>query len=503
MALGTFAPQPAWVGLDNDGNPISGGLVYTYLSGTTTPATTYTDVALTTANPNPVVLDSAGRATIILSPGASYKFILKDAADVTVWSRDGISAVPASSSNLDISGVAGEALTAGQTVYLSDGSGSLTAGSWYRTNALLSYASTTGPVGFATAAMASGATGTIRQGGIITALSALTIGTTYWLSSVTPGAITATAPTNHRRKVGIADTTTSIVLQIDPNVPDVDVSRCQGRLTLTSGTPVTTSDVTAATTIYFCPSDGNQVAVFDGTWWTIRTFTELSVAIPSAASQAYDVFLADIAGTLTLEVLAWTSDTARATAYTTQDGVKVKAGATTRRLLGSFRTTAVAGQTEDSRAKRLVANATKATRARRALRRIANTTNYEYHNPGTYRQAGNDPLHQVEVMVSVPEVVVDVRVSTDVSQSIIANITMVHVGEDSITVPDPDSFAGQFQTQTTNQSAVVSASLVKAPAVGYHKYVWLEYSDNAGATTWTTATGVRLQQNGMNGTIDA
>lgn len=42
-------------------------------------------------------------------------------------------------------------------------------------------------------------------------------------------------------------------------------SICQGRLTLTSGTPVTTSDVTAATTIYFTPYKGNRIALCGGT----------------------------------------------------------------------------------------------------------------------------------------------------------------------------------------------------------------------------------------------
>lgn len=501
MASGTYAPQPAWVGLDNDGNPISGALLYTYLAGTSTPATTYTDVGLTTANPNPVVLDSAGRATIILSPGASYKFILKTAAGVTVWSRDNISAVPASSSNLEVTGTAGEALTAGQTVYLSDGSNSLTAGSWYRTQATASYSSTIGPVGFATAAIANGAAGTIRLAGQMTALSSLVVGTTYWLSA-TAGAITATAPTNHRRKVGVADTTSSLILNVDPNVPDIDVSTCQGRVTLTSGTAYTTSDVTAATTIYFCPDQGNRVALFDGTWWSLRTFTELSIAIPNVANQAYDVWLYDNVGTLTLELLAWTSDTVRATDYTLQDGVKLKTGALTRRLLASVRTTSVAGQTEDSKTKRLVASAM--PRRRKALFKQANTTGYADPVPGTYHQAGNDATHQLEVMVCVPEVVVEVRVTADVYSNTAATVVMVHVGEDSTSTPATESVAGQYQQQVASTGGQITASLVKAPAVGYHKYVWLEFTDNSGSTTWNTvAGGTRAPKNGLSGWIDA
>jgi len=70
----------------------------------------------------------------------------------------------------------------------------------------------------------------------------------------------------------------------------------------------------------------------------------------------YDVFLYDNAGTLTLELsAAWTSDTARADALTTQDGVYVKSGATTRRHLGTIRASG-ANITEESTSKRFVVN---------------------------------------------------------------------------------------------------------------------------------------------------
>src|SRR5665213_2163919 len=40
-------------------------------------------------------------------------------------------------------------------------------------------------------------------------------------------------------------------------------SICDGRLTLTSGVPVTTADVASATTVYFTPYKGNKIALFD------------------------------------------------------------------------------------------------------------------------------------------------------------------------------------------------------------------------------------------------
>jgi hypothetical protein len=91
---GTIAPSPWFTGLDDNGNPLSGGLLYTYAAGTTTPATTYSDSTLATPNANPIVLDSAGRATIFLD-ATSYKFLLKTSAGVTVRTADNIQSVAA------------------------------------------------------------------------------------------------------------------------------------------------------------------------------------------------------------------------------------------------------------------------------------------------------------------------------------------------------------------------------------------------------------------------
>jgi hypothetical protein len=80
---------------DNSGNPLAGGLIYTYAAGTTTPAATYTSNTGLTANSNPIVLDSAGRATseIWLTEGASYKFVLQTALATTLGTYDNVPGV--------------------------------------------------------------------------------------------------------------------------------------------------------------------------------------------------------------------------------------------------------------------------------------------------------------------------------------------------------------------------------------------------------------------------
>ena len=80
---------------DANGAPLTGGLLYTYASGTSTPATTYTTRAGTTNNTNPIVLDAAGRtpAEIWLDGGVLYKFVLKSSTYVQIGSYDSIPAV--------------------------------------------------------------------------------------------------------------------------------------------------------------------------------------------------------------------------------------------------------------------------------------------------------------------------------------------------------------------------------------------------------------------------
>jgi hypothetical protein len=95
-----------------------------------------------------------------------------------------------------------------------------------------------------------------------------------------------------------------------------------GRLTLTSGVPITTSDVLAATTIFYTPLNHNQVPLYDGTVWTLTTITELSQALsdntksPAAVvhDNNYDLFIWNDLGTIRLSRgPPWASRTDRGT----------------------------------------------------------------------------------------------------------------------------------------------------------------------------------------------
>jgi hypothetical protein len=84
-----------WQFSDNNGVPLSGGLLYTYAAGTSAPQATYTSASGVTANTNPVVLDAAGRVVgeIWLDQGQAYKFLLNTSAGVTIGTYDNVPGV--------------------------------------------------------------------------------------------------------------------------------------------------------------------------------------------------------------------------------------------------------------------------------------------------------------------------------------------------------------------------------------------------------------------------
>jgi hypothetical protein len=75
--------------VNDDNTPLVGGLLYTYVSTTTTPKATYVDAGLVTPNTNPVVLDARGEANVWLGTGP-YTMTLKRSDGTTVWSQDGV-----------------------------------------------------------------------------------------------------------------------------------------------------------------------------------------------------------------------------------------------------------------------------------------------------------------------------------------------------------------------------------------------------------------------------
>lgn len=102
----------------------------------------------------------------------------------------------------------------------------------------------------------------------------------------------------------------------------------QGRLTLTSGTPILAGNVAAAGTVYYTPYIGQWCPIYNGTVWQQVSFAETNLALDSnaadtgyqASGNLYDIFAVLNGGVFTIGTgPAWSSTTARGTgAGTTQ-----------------------------------------------------------------------------------------------------------------------------------------------------------------------------------------
>ena len=106
--------------LDNAGNVLTGGKIFTYAAGTTTNQATYVDSTGTTFHPNPIILDASGRVPsggeIWLTDGLLYKFVLETSTGVLIATYDNIAGINSNFVNFTNQQEI-QTATAGQTVF--------------------------------------------------------------------------------------------------------------------------------------------------------------------------------------------------------------------------------------------------------------------------------------------------------------------------------------------------------------------------------------------------
>jgi hypothetical protein len=277
------------------------------------------------------------------------------------------------------------------------------------------------------------------------------------------------------------------------------VDRQGFRLTLTSGVPVTTSDVTSGSTLYACPYKGNEIALYSSSVWAVYESAQFSIALSGLTSgRPYDVFCYVSGSTPTLEVLAWASDTTRATALTYQDGVLVKSGDATRRYLGTFYTTS-ATTTADSEANRYLWNYYH--RVRRSTKVFEATNSWTYSTT-TWRQANANTANQLNFVVGVAEDTVTARVAALVTNSTATERAVITaIGVDSVGSP-VGSLPGQMGVTSVSATSLIS-HYSGVPGIGRHYLSWLEYGGGTDTQTWYGDNGGALQQTGILGEVFA
>lgn len=265
---------------------------------------------------------------------------------------------------------------------------------------------------------------------------------------------------------------------------------CQGRLTLTTNVPVTTTDVTGATNVYFTPCVGNKVALYTGSTWAKFTFTQLTLALGTLTSaRPYDVFLDHNSGTPQLVSLAWTNDTTRATALAYQDGVLVKSGTATQRYLGTFYTTSTT-TTEDSVANRYLWNYY--NRVDRPMLKQDATASWSY-STAAFRQANNSTANRLNFVIGVSEDAVTAQSFSYVqSSTTTARTVITAVGLDS-TSGFATGALGGYNTVSSALVQTISCNYRGLVSAGRHYLAWLEYGAGTDTQTWygsASATGI-------------
>jgi hypothetical protein len=281
--------------------------------------------------------------------------------------------------------------------------------------------------------------------------------------------------------VYVNDGTTSQWVEVsNPSVGAASI-QSNGRLTLESGVPVSSTDQTAKTTVYYTPYNGNFLSLYNGTSWNAYSFAELSLALGTLTSgKNYDVFAYVSGSTVTLELsAAWTSDTARADAISLLNGVYIKTSNNTRRYLGTFRTTATT-TTEDSLTKRFLWSMHNQTQ--RPTQRFETTTSWTYQAIA-FRYANNSSLNRVECVFGLSSLI-DLKVAAYFSSGASpVQGSIVSIGEDSATAASANCSI-QTGATITGSYSTTAAFLTMTPTAGYHYYSWLESAFTANPTTF-------------------
>ena len=187
-------------------------------------------------------------------------------------------------------------------------------------------------------------------------------------------------------------------------------SIAQGRLTLETGDPTPSSDITAATTLHYTPFNGDLVSLWNSaeSRWDVHQFPELDLSLSGlAANTNFDIFADIVDGEPALtgdSAVAWANSGAgtsvRASAISQRNGIWVETSSD-RRYLGTIRTTGVAGQCEDSQEKRFVFNAQNRIR-RRMFKKYTGSHTY---TSATLRYLANSSANNISFVCGLESLI--------------------------------------------------------------------------------------------------
>jgi hypothetical protein len=274
-------------------------------------------------------------------------------------------------------------------------------------------------------------------------------------------------------------------------------AKCDGRLTLTTGDPVPYADVVSSSNLRFTPYMGNRIAISDGTRPLMYEFSEVTLALSGmTADLMHDVFIYDNAGTLTLEWVAWTNNTTRATALADHFGNKYKTGSLNKRYLGSFYSISTT-QTADSAVRRVLCNLY--NQVPRPVYIADLTNSFTATASGAYEKWNGTNTARVQFIdIGVdPHAIVDFVFTASGSNSAGAGIG-VGIGLDSETV---NSARGRSTGTSTNADTLIANMRMMVSSAGFHYAQMLQFGSASGTTTFFGDANTTFIESAMEGFI--
>ncbi len=268
-------------------------------------------------------------------------------------------------------------------------------------------------------------------------------------------------------------------------------------LTATITAPLCAMGVVSSA-IYLTLHKGDRLSLYDGSAWQSVSSPEVSISPTGLTAGAlYDVFAYNNAGTVTLEMsAAWASAISRTDAITTQNGVYVKSGATTRRLLGTVQATS---STTFERSARTVDLVNIDNQLPFSVWRFESAPSWTY-TTASWRQANANTANQITVISPLGKNRIDLRCHSRSSPNNVGTVISVGIGYDATNACACGAAIGRTYIASTTATPIIVSEVKHTATIGRHIYTWLEWSTALGTTTWYGANGVN-PENGRAGLI--
>ena len=254
-------------------------------------------------------------------------------------------------------------------------------------------------------------------------------------------------------------------------------SVADGRLTLLSGEPVPSQDLSGAATLYYTAYSGNQLSLCELNGgvrvWSSYSFTELSLSLASILKNTnYDVYAYIFNGQPALGLQAWTDNTTRSVGIVRYDGVMCLSDPS-RRLLGTLRGVAN-GQCADSETQRFLANLHNPI-LRPAFKEVVNNHSY---NSATIRIFANNANARIDFVLCVTS-----RVPVSLSTSFKNGST--NTSNSAYLVAGLDELSGLIGVSSAiNADLSLVDRLAPQIDAGYHYIPIAEYNMAGGDYNW-------------------